>query len=148
MTPNCVHDESVFGRAIKWAKNLRKKERSALLCCPPLRFVASSNVVATAYLKKCVNPKLGQASLFYHLKLENLSSIYEQYGHTSSKFGLKKRRYCCEPAADASRLVPKVGYAATAVSGRHVLVSYHTLFEFSSPSPTIPLWAKHRFLPR
>ena len=122
MTPNCVHDESVFGRAIKWAKNLRKKERSALPCCPPLRFVASSNVVATAYLKKCVNPKLGQAS---HL-LENLSLIYEQYEHTSYIFGFKMRRYCCEPAIDASRLVLKVGYAAPAESGRHVLVSYHT----------------------
>ena len=126
MTPNCVHDESVFGRAIKWAKNLRKKERSALPCCPPLRFVASSNVVATAYLKKCVNPKLGQASLINHLYRENLSLIYEQYEHTSSIFELEMRRYRCEPAVDASRLVLKVGYAAAAESGRHVLMSYHT----------------------
>ena len=34
------------------------------------------------------------------------------------------RRYRCEPAVDASRLVLKVGYAAPAESGRHVLVSY------------------------
>ena len=87
--------------------------------------------------------------MFHHLYQEYLFVFYLRVCIIIIRFENETIPFvCCEPEVNASRLVLKVGYAARAVSGKHVLVSYHTLFEFSSPSPTIPLWAKHRFLPR